>query len=114
MLITIAEAALLLNNVPVKPLAATALAHGFIVRIGSSQYLVKAELEGLIEKCRCQPKDQDYSHASDPVETLHGLLKTPAVSRSAHAQATAAKLKSNSANTSRARTAQVVLLDRKK
>lgn len=114
MLISIPEAAERLGGVPVKPLASAALAHGLLIRIGSSSFVQESELGELIERCRCQPKVPVLSSGNEKTGNPSTSSKTPAPVKSQRAQGIAEKLKGNSRGTSTKRTAKVVHMDRRK
>jgi hypothetical protein len=110
-LISIAEAAARLGDVPVKPLAKAALDHGFLVRIGSSSFLVESELEGLVSKCRQSPKVPASCGGNVKTPTSS---KTLAGSNAARARQIVEKLKSPLPNTSPAHGGVLVPLNRGK
>lgn len=112
-LITIDAAAAMLG-VPAKSLLRAAKDHGHLVQVGRAVRIPSAEIEELINKCRCQEKAPASSSANDPVEMPSGSSRIPANQSVARAQAAASKLKSCSRNTSGAKGGKVVRLPQRK
>lgn len=112
-LLPISEAAAMLG-LPEKSLMRAAERHGHLVRVGRAVRILESELGELIDKCRCQPKGQDFSFESAPVANPSLSSRIVANQSAARAQRTADKLKTLSRNTSQGKSAKVVPLPRQK
>lgn len=108
-LMTVADAAAALG-VPEKSLLRAARDYGHLVQVGRALRIPSAELQELVQKCRCQGKAPASSSDSAPGAPPSGSSKTPGSPSVARAQATVSKLKSLSRRTSGSGTGQVVPL----